>query len=369
MILALKLKLPKDKDINEVMASYGEALNFLSKEIFEIDPIHPKLKSVGKAYYFTLKEKFGLFSAMAQSVMRDAIKMYLKRAKIGRKLSTPIVFKGSHISFVANVNFKFEQSKTIPSEGTIYLKLGEKRSFFKVKICPHYQQLLSTSNKVCDSVLVRRKYKGKENFYFCLSVEVEKKTLPSSFTGTMGIDVGVKKLATVITNKDKTFVVRGSRLTDKRLKFIHLRTRLQSKGTPSSKRVLKRLSKKETLWAEDHLFCIVRDIINFAMINKIGYIGIEDLGHINLKKIRKDQRAIFSAWPYSKFMRILKYKAEKEGFKVVAVPPYNTSLTCSFCEYCDKGNRKKQKFFKCKECGFTDNADINAARNIENTLW
>lgn len=368
MVLTLKLKMPRDKAISDTMETYKEALNYLSKEIFEIDPINPSLKSVNKKYYFTLKEKFGMFSAMAQSAMRDTIKMYLKEAKKVRKLKAPIEFKGNHISFVSDVNFKFKRSKETPNEGTIHLKLDGKRSPFKVKICPYYQQILSTATKICDSVLIKRKKKRRECFYFCLFIDIPAKTLPSSFTGTMGIDVGVKRLATVITNKGKTLVVKGSRLTDKRRKFIYIRRRLQAKGTSSAKRVLRNLRGKETRWAEDHLYNAVKEILNFATVNKIGSIGIEDLGHINLKKVRKEQRAIFSAWPYSKFMRFLKYKAEKEGFEIFSVPPYNTSLACSFCGHIDKRNRKRQSIFECKECGFTDNADINAARNIEKLL-
>jgi transposase len=42
-----------------------------------------------------------------------------------------------------------------------------------------------------------------------------------------------------------------------------------------------------------------------------------------------------------------------------------TSQECSHCHYIDEDNRKTQEKFKCLSCGHEENADINAARNIE----
>ncbi|MGO9922629.1 MAG: zinc ribbon domain-containing protein [Isosphaeraceae bacterium] len=47
-----------------------------------------------------------------------------------------------------------------------------------------------------------------------------------------------------------------------------------------------------------------------------------------------------------------------------SVDPRNTSRTCSECGHCEKANRKSQAVFLCKHCGFSANADGNAARNI-----
>lgn len=44
--------------------------------------------------------------------------------------------------------------------------------------------------------------------------------------------------------------------------------------------------------------------------------------------------------------------------------PKYTSQRCSECGYIDKENRLEQKSFKCLKCGYTTNADFNAARNI-----
>ena len=50
--------------------------------------------------------------------------------------------------------------------------------------------------------------------------------------------------------------------------------------------------------------------------------------------------------------------------RLQAVPPQYTSQRCSCCGYVAKGNRASQSRFECLDCGHTENADVNAARNI-----
>ena len=49
---------------------------------------------------------------------------------------------------------------------------------------------------------------------------------------------------------------------------------------------------------------------------------------------------------------------------VVVVNPAYTSLRCSGCGHTQKENRKSQAVFSRQSCGYTDNADVNAAKNI-----
>ncbi len=57
---------------------------------------------------------------------------------------------------------------------------------------------------------------------------------------------------------------------------------------------------------------------------------------------------------------------------VVFVDARNTSRTCPECGHGEKANRKSQAEFACLHCGFSDNADRTAARNIwdsANVKW
>ncbi|NEA67142.1 RNA-guided endonuclease TnpB family protein [Streptomyces sp. SID12488] len=50
--------------------------------------------------------------------------------------------------------------------------------------------------------------------------------------------------------------------------------------------------------------------------------------------------------------------------RVEDVPAPHTSLRCSACGWIDKNSRKSQAEFCCSSCGFTCNADTNAANNV-----
>ena len=63
-------------------------------------------------------------------------------------------------------------------------------------------------------------------------------------------------------------------------------------------------------------------------------------------------------------MTRLKDKMAANGGNLVIVPAAYTSQTCHQCGHVAKGNRESQAVFKCVECGYQANADVNAAENI-----
>ena len=66
----------------------------------------------------------------------------------------------------------------------------------------------------------------------------------------------------------------------------------------------------------------------------------------------------------SQFGEYLHYKARLSGGQVIEVDPKNTSRRCSSCGHVAQENRESQAVFLCKACGYSDNADHNAAINI-----
>lgn len=62
--------------------------------------------------------------------------------------------------------------------------------------------------------------------------------------------------------------------------------------------------------------------------------------------------------------RKLRDLEERLGVKWSEVNPAYTSQTCSSCGYIDKKNRRNQQAFRCRWCGRTLHADLNAAQNI-----
>ena len=60
--------------------------------------------------------------------------------------------------------------------------------------------------------------------------------------------------------------------------------------------------------------------------------------------------------------------ARKYGIALSTVQASYTSKTCPICGCIADENRQNQETFECVECGHTDNADFNAAKNIKNRV-
>jgi len=351
MNITLKFKIVNDNDLILTIKQYTNALNFVSQSAFANNEKVKNPLKLQKQYYFDVREKFNLPSQMSCKIFRDIAGKY-KANK--RKLKKAISFKETHINYTFNRDFIFKDD--ILSITTIN---GRKK--FKVNICDYYKKLLDKSIRYSDSILVKDR---KGNLYFCLVIEIPEKEL-TTIGGTAGIDLGLSKLATVSTNSGKTLVINGGKVKDHRNKFLKLRKRLQHKGTRSAKRRLKSLSGRESRYMRDKNFCTVKKILNFAVENNIGYIGIEDLSGIRNSKLRKEQRRQLNSWAFYQFRSIIEYKAKLQGINITILNPRYTSQACSKCGHTEKSNRKSQKLFVCKSCGFKQNADINASSNIE----
>ncbi|MGH9847899.1 MAG: RNA-guided endonuclease InsQ/TnpB family protein, partial [Blastocatellia bacterium] len=95
-------------------------------------------------------------------------------------------------------------------------------------------------------------------------------------------------------------------------------------------------------------------------------IAVEDLKGIRDRaRFRKTQRAKMAGWSFAQLRTFVEYKAQIAGVPTVAVDPRHTSQMCSSCSHIAKANRKSQSEFERQSCGFSCNADINAALNIK----
>jgi putative transposase len=67
---------------------------------------------------------------------------------------------------------------------------------------------------------------------------------------------------------------------------------------------------------------------------------------------------------WGQFARQLDYKLSERGGVLISVPAAYTSQTCASCGVVDARSRQSQAVFKCVACDHTDNADVNAAKEI-----
>ena len=86
--------------------------------------------------------------------------------------------------------------------------------------------------------------------------------------------------------------------------------------------------------------------------------------HLHSIKARHNQNSRLHNWSFSQLQFFISYKAELAGVPVIFVDAAYTSQMCSECGYVDKKNRMTRDLFICKSCGYSTDADYNAARNI-----
>ena len=100
-----------------------------------------------------------------------------------------------------------------------------------------------------------------------------------------------------------------------------------------------------------------RFIVDMAVKHGCGVIQMEDLHIHSEEKLLRD-------WTYHDLRTKVENKAKEKGIEVKFINPAYTSQRCSCCGYIDQQNRETQKSFKCKQCGYSANADYNAALNL-----
>ena len=105
----------------------------------------------------------------------------------------------------------------------------------------------------------------------------------------------------------------------------------------------------------------------------INHAIFENLAGFKEKCFCKDENDL----NYNRKIKLLKLSSLKDEFEHIArkydisvslVHSCYTSQTCPKCGSIDSENRKSQEEFECIECGYKQNADLNAANNIKERM-
>jgi putative transposase len=194
----------------------------------------------------------------------------------------------------------------------------------------------------------------------------------------VGLDMGISSSVTTSDGlhlRMPKLLSRGESQRKKRLQRKLSRQKKSSNRRDRAKLQIAKLSAKEADrrrdWIEKTTTNLVRDydlivIEDLKIKNMVrSASGTKENPGKNVSQKRGLNRSIHSqAW--SIFRKRLEDKAANTSspVRVVAIDPKFTSQTCSQCEHTARENRKSQAIFSCIACGYTTNADINAARNI-----
>lgn len=248
--------------------------------------------------------------------------------------------------------FKYQEENQIVG---ITLVTGRKK--FNLLI-GNYQRGLLKGQTSTSATLVKRK---NGDYYIQICVNI-----PTQQTGktprTVGVDLGRRSIAATSTGQTWS----GKQLNELRDRYSRVRANVQSKRTKSSKRLLRRLSGRERRFQSWVNHNISKQLVEEA--KKLGAaLVFEDLTNIrkslNRKPCSKKEKRKTNNWAFYQLKEYVLYKAAIAGVSVMFVPPAYTSQTCARCHHIHPVKGKSYRSgerFKCGNCGWEHNADINA---------
>jgi len=265
-----------------------------------------------------------------------------------------------------------QQSFTFVGKGS---ELTEKyfkifRTKIKVKIPKNSDNSLRLLPHKPGKIVVKRESDGC--YYVIFSVKVDKEILKK--TGkTCGIDLNIKNIA-LASSTGKTYLKTIKKLSKYSKKYQKIQKTLSrryehakktktrvSKNTKKLQKKQNKIHKKVRNVKEDFFHKVSSDIVK-----NFDHIIVEKLEVKNMKenapskRLRRDIAEV--SW--SSLIEKLKYKSERYGRVFEEINPAYTSQRCNSCGYISRKNRTSQSIFCCKKCGYRDNADCNAAKNI-----
>jgi len=345
MKLTVQIQLLPDAEqtqsLRAIVERFNEAANWIAGECFTRKESNQF--NVRKFAYRHVRDRFGLSSQMAQLCIKNVCDAY-KRDRSRRvhvRKHAAIVYDQRTMSFKG-----IDRVSLLTLAGRVVVPF----------VLGTYQRERFTLHKGQADLVLRKD--GK--WFLLVTVDVPD-SVPVPVTDFVGIDLGIVNIA---ADSDGTAHT-GEKVEKVRRKHNLQRKRLQRKGTKGAKKKLRRVGSKEARFRRHENHVISKRVVESAKRTERG-IALEDLTHIRDRVTARggDARNRLSGWSFHQLRSFIDYKALRAGIPVVAVDPRNTSRTCSECGHCEKANRKNQERFVCKQCGFSCNADWNAARNL-----
>ncbi len=333
----IELQINKYPELLKTIKLYNQIVNEHVKMCFELKT-NSKNK-LHKSLYKVIREKYPDFpSALIQCARDNAIEMLKgNRYKVQTQKRPD-----------SSMRFDLRTAKVFLETRQLQLSTVEGRKKYNIKVPEYFSKYFDWNVKAVKLGV------GKTFLKLGVVVEGEKPSLVR-MKDVLGIDLGIKNFA-VLSNG--TFV-KPNKVRSVKRKYAYLRKRLQSAGTRSAKRHLKRLSGRERRFMRDFNHVLSRKVAELPY----GAFALEGLKGIRNGNKGKVFNRIRSNWAYFQLRQFLTYKAENLGKSVVLVEPSYTSQMCSTCGFVAKFNRNKGDF-SCQNCGFCCSADLNASINI-----
>lgn len=203
--------------------------------------------------------------------------------------------------------------------------------------------------------------KDVDQWFVVLTCEQEQKKQTQTNKPSVGIDVGIEKLATL---SDGSIIENPRTLVKTQAKLAKAQRSLSKKKKGSSNRAKQRikvakLHRKIRRQRDDFMHKT-----STYLAKTYGEIVFEDLNVKGMLKNHCLAKHISDA-SWNKLIQLTTYKAESAGGRVVKVDAKNTSQNCSGCG--EKVSKTlADRIHCCPFCGLEMDRDLNAAINIKN---
>lgn len=307
---------------------------------------------------------------------------------------------------------KGKDLKVLKTNALIKIHLGSERYDLPIRLSDKYHtdELLKTiaqsytgitkANRQFTNIIQIDEFKKEIIIKFM--VKVKKIHQPDSMNKILGVDTNVKNNFFYCSN-GKIFKVRKKLIqrivdTDKKLKeaknskFKKEELEIKNDNKLSRKEKAEKLSelKKKRVFNKKERYTalknnrrkkalqdyMVSQLCKYAKSKGYDQIVIEDLqfvlskNYVVNKTFEVNYNDLFSILHLRELKQTIPRIANRPKYflSVSITPASYTSQTCNVCGYIDKLNRPNQHIFKCKNCGHTDNADFNAAKNIRDRI-
>ena len=174
----------------------------------------------------------------------------------------------------------------------------------------------------------------------------------------VGVDLGITNFAALSTG-ELIPGPRASRAATRRLRVAQRRVSRRVKGSRRRQKaalLLARQHERSRNLRRNHGHHVSRRLVSQA-----GLIAVEDLNVRGLSRSFLAKDVHDQGW--AEFLRLLGYKAEDAGVRVVRVPPSGSSQICSGCGT-SVPKSLSERTHRCLTCRLVIDRDVNAARNI-----
>jgi putative transposase len=198
------------------------------------------------------------------------------------------------------------------------------------------------------------------HWYVSVQVE-EEQTVPENTGPVVGIDLGVKSLATL---SDGT-IIPNPRHLKRRLKKLKRLQRVVSrrqKGSKNRKKAVRKLARLHRQIKYQRRNTLHQVTTRLAKTKSV--LVMEDLYVAGMLKNRHLAQAIGDVG-FAEFKRQLLYKAAWYGARVLLADRWEpSSKRCSCCGWLDVDLTLSDRTFHCEQCGLVLDRDLNAAINL-----